>query len=97
MSKKRKNPTLAAWGRLGRAANTEAQKEAARINGAKGGRPPGHRCPSCGATGRDVPTVKFNRGWAGGQETRYSCQKCGQSGLLRDIKIKVARPRRRHV
>jgi hypothetical protein len=42
MSKKEIDPSEAAraLGRLGRAANTEAQAEASRANGAKGGRPP---------------------------------------------------------
>lgn len=33
------NPHAQALGKLGRAVNSEAQKEAARINGKKGGRP----------------------------------------------------------
>lgn len=36
-----KNPAAVALGRLGRAANTKAQKEAARKNGTRGGRPKG--------------------------------------------------------
>ena len=96
-----KNPKLAAWGRLGRAANTEAQKEAARINGAKGGRPPGHRCP-CGATGRDITLFKYKNefdpftGLVVEPPTRYyDCKKCGRTGRLRDIEVE--RPRRRDV
>ncbi len=77
---KRKNPAAVALGKLGRAPNTEAQKEAARLNGAKGGRPPGHRCP-CGATGRDVRAHK------GYETVHYECKKCGRTGLLRDIEI----------
>lgn len=38
-----KNPAAVALGKLGRAANTKAQKEAARRNGAKGGRPAGSK------------------------------------------------------
>jgi hypothetical protein len=36
-----KNPAAVALGRLGRAANTPAQKAAARANGKRGGRPKG--------------------------------------------------------
>ena len=38
-----KNPAAVALGKLGRAANTEAQKEASRQNGKKGGRPKGSK------------------------------------------------------
>jgi hypothetical protein len=38
-----KNPAAVALGKLGRAANTKAQKEAARRNGANGGRPKGSK------------------------------------------------------
>ena len=43
MNTEGKNPAAVALGKLGRAANTKAQKEAARSNGKKGGRPKGSK------------------------------------------------------
>jgi hypothetical protein len=39
MTKPTKNPAAVALGRLGGSKNTEAQNEARRINGRKGGKP----------------------------------------------------------
>lgn len=39
----KRNPAAVALGRLGRAANTPAQQDAARANGRKGGRPTGKK------------------------------------------------------
>jgi hypothetical protein len=41
MTKPKKNPAAVALGKLGRAKNTEAQREASAANGLKGGRPKG--------------------------------------------------------
>ncbi len=69
------NKHAVALGKLGRAVNSEAQQEAARINGAKGGRPAKYRC-SCGATG--VKLAFLARG-------RYKCKGCGRAGELATI------------
>jgi hypothetical protein len=73
-----KNEHAAELGRLGRARNTEAQQEASRRNGAKGGRPPKYRC-SCGATGRVVARFLSKKSW------RFKCGSCGRKGLLDEL------------
>ena len=54
MKRKRRNPAAVALGRLGGRASakvqTRAKARAARINGAKGGRPRSPRCVNCGRT-----------------------------------------------
>lgn len=73
------NEHAAALGKLGHAPNTEAQREASRRNGRKGGRPPKYRC-SCGATG-DRPS----RGRLRRYKLQFSCLGCGRKGLLTEI------------
>lgn len=71
-----KNPAAVALGKLGRAANTEAQQEASRKNGRLGGRPPLYRC-GCGATGTDLTRY----------DSKYRCLQCGTTGELANIGV----------
>ena len=77
MAVKEKNAAAVALGKLGRAANTKAQKAASRKNGATGGRPPKHRCRKCGATGDGLYRA----------EGKYRCRKCGRKGKLENIVV----------
>ncbi len=71
-----KNEAAVLLGKLGRAVNTDAQKEASRRNGALGGRPIKYRCRRCGASGRDL-VQKMGRKYL-----RYKCRKCGAKGTM---------------
>ena len=78
-----KNEAAVLLGKLGRAVNTDAQKEASRRNGARGGRPVKYRCRLCGASGRDL-VQKMGR-----KHLRYKCRKCSRQGTLKSIEQKV--------
>lgn len=79
-----KNEAAVLLGKLGRAANSEAQKEASRLNGKEGGRPLKYQCRGCGASGANL-VRKMGR-----KHLRYKCRKCGRNGTLKSIEQKVA-------
>ena len=73
------NEHAAELGKLGRARNTEAQREASRRNGRKGGRPPEYQC-LCGASGGAIGRHRTKDGW------RYKCRSCGRKGPLEELR-----------